>query len=122
MLTVKQETKAELLGRKKVVFSCAHEKGSTPSRLDLRKKIAKQLKVSEDVVAVLDVRGQYGSQACLVEVHVYDKVEDCAALNPMKEKDKKKIEEASKKVEEEKKAAEEAKEAPVEEKTEEKTE
>ncbi|MBU2589470.1 MAG: hypothetical protein KKA65_01940 [Nanoarchaeota archaeon] len=105
-LDIVQEKEMPLLERKRVTANLSFN-GATPSKAELRKDIAKKLKVDEKLVAIRHVYQKFGSSNAKLIVHVYKDFDALCSL----EKDGKNIKADLKKVEEAKKAAEEAKKA-----------
>lgn len=66
-----QNTENKLLGRKEVLATMSNEKG-TPKRLEIKKELAKVLKVKEDLVVVNKVTHKYGSSNLNIRAKVYD--------------------------------------------------
>ncbi|MFA7707628.1 MAG: hypothetical protein WCX73_01650 [Candidatus Pacearchaeota archaeon] len=66
-------TRNELLKRDEFIFGLNAEK--TPSFEEMRKKIAEQLKKSEENINVYNVKGNFGLKQFNIHAHVYDSVE-----------------------------------------------
>ena len=79
-----------LLGRKRVTMHIDFEK-ATPQYGEVRKKVAADLKVAEDVLAIQHVYGTFGQRKAKVVVNVYDSKEQLAKIEP-KPKAKKEVE------------------------------
>ncbi|MEM2465131.1 MAG: 30S ribosomal protein S24e [Candidatus Bathyarchaeia archaeon] len=70
----------ELLRRNEVLFTVLHEKGSTPSRLEVREKLASALKVDVDRIFIRKMETVTGTMAAMGEAHVYDSPEDAKII------------------------------------------
>lgn len=143
-IKITEQKQQPLLERAEITGELSYE-SVTPSRAELRRKIAEQLKVSEDLVVVDKIMPVFGKKESRITVHVYQKKEDAAryeskvnlqraegkkkgevkeekAKETKKEKEEtkkgeKKIEEPKKEKEQEKPKVKEAEETPKEEKT-----
>lgn len=60
------------LPRTEYVFSVKYEQ-STPSRVDLKSKIASKIKTKEDLTVVKKIENHYGDKEVIATVFVYDK-------------------------------------------------
>jgi small subunit ribosomal protein S24e len=69
-LTIQKEMQQPLLSRKVVTLKLLYE-GVTPSKLELRKKVADLTKVAEDHVTIQNVSTEYGTTQGSVVAHVY---------------------------------------------------
>ena len=78
-----KEKEVPILSRKRYTYLTDAD-GTTPSRMDLMKEIAKQLKIDEKLVVIKHIYPQYGSKKVKLIVNVYKN-----------EKDKKKFEHKS---------------------------
>lgn len=72
----------ELLKRNEVIFIASHEGGPTPSRTEVREKLAKILNVSVDRVYIRRMEAVTGSRTTVGEAHVYDTPEHAVAIEP----------------------------------------
>jgi ribosomal protein S24E len=80
----------KLLSRKRVVLDVPFEKATLPYA-EVRKKVAAEVKASEDVVAVQHVYGAFGKRQAKVIANVYESKEALAKFEPKpKVKDDKK--------------------------------
>jgi len=70
-MEVIKEREMKLLSRKRVVLMVDHD-GSTPSRLELVKEVAKKFKVKEDLVIIKHVYQQFGKNKTKLIVHIYN--------------------------------------------------
>lgn len=59
-----------LLGRREVDFEI--QESSTPSRVDMRKEIAAQMKVDLDLVYIVKLETKTGTHKTVGRAHVYD--------------------------------------------------
>ncbi|MFC1690900.1 30S ribosomal protein S24e [Nanoarchaeota archaeon] len=70
-----KERDTPLLSRKRLTFSVNYDK-STPSRIDLRKEIAKKIKAEEKFVILKHIYTRFGQQWAKVIAHVYNNEEE----------------------------------------------
>ena len=116
-----KEKDMKLLSRKRVTLMMEN-KGATPSRQDIIKKLADKLKVKEDLVVVKHIYSQYGKAKTKLIVNIYKdkkKMEMFEHANLLK---KHKVEKPAEEVKEEKLTTEEKPEKKQEEAPEEKKE
>lgn len=71
-----------LLKRSEVRFEVDHEGGPTPKRLDVRKELAGQLGVPEDMVVIEKFATMYGRQVASGIARAYDSKERLEELEP----------------------------------------
>jgi len=72
-----------LLKRKEVVFQVKHEKTrGTPSRFEIRTKLAEILKVKLEQVYVRKVETKTGTMTALGEANAYDSTEQAMLIEP----------------------------------------
>jgi len=74
-LKIVGEKEEKLLERKQVVADLSYE-GATPSRLEVRKKLAGALKADENVLVIKGVRNIFGTMTAKVFAHLYKTKED----------------------------------------------
>ena len=65
-----------LLNRRRVSLEIEHPTGGTPSKNDIKKKVAEFLKVPEELVAVKHVYSRFGEGKSKIITHVYNKKQD----------------------------------------------
>ncbi|MFA6888463.1 MAG: hypothetical protein WC254_03125 [Candidatus Woesearchaeota archaeon] len=70
-IEVKKQNKLPLLNRERVT-GYVHYDGVTPSRLDIKKELAKKINVKEGNVVVRHVYGKYGTQHSKLIAHIYN--------------------------------------------------
>jgi small subunit ribosomal protein S24e len=115
------DKKQDVLFGREVVHLKATFEGQTPSRLDIKKKLATQLKVDADTVIVRKVDQGFGEASVSCEAYVYAKKEDVrdskkyVTKNVIPEAPKEEPKEEKKEEAAPEAKAEEAKEAPAEE-------
>ena len=73
-LDLKQKKEAPLLSRTEVLFTASTD-SKTPSRSEVRKAVAKNLGVTEELVMIRSISTKYGSRSAEVKAHVYTAVE-----------------------------------------------
>lgn len=88
-----------LLNRRRVALEVEHVTGATPSKVDLKKKVADFLKVPEELVAVRHIYSRFGEGKSKVISHVYTKKEDIDFFEKKKVKKVKEKKENGKKEE-----------------------
>ncbi|RLI10961.1 30S ribosomal protein S24e [Candidatus Bathyarchaeota archaeon] len=72
-----------LLERKEVYFEIDHsDKGSTPSRMEVRRMLAEHFGVEVDRVIVRKVETMTGTMMARGEAHIYDSVEMARFVEP----------------------------------------
>lgn len=72
-----------LLKRKEVAFRVEHgPKGKTPARLEVKKAVAAELKISEEMVFVKRMRTMTGTNTAVGIANVYETVEQANFIEP----------------------------------------
>ncbi|MDD1778572.1 MAG: 30S ribosomal protein S24e [Candidatus Helarchaeota archaeon] len=74
-LEITNETENLLLSRKQIRFKISHRSMATPSRADVRKKLAAQLNVEEDRVIIVRLVSKYGHEYTEGLARVYETAE-----------------------------------------------
>jgi small subunit ribosomal protein S24e len=82
-LELKKERETPLLSRKRLTFDITF-KGTTPSRNDIREKIADKVKANKDLTIIRHVYTKYGAEQAKVIAHVYNKKEDLDRIEDKK--------------------------------------
>ena len=72
----------ELLKRNEVKFRIIHEEGGTPSRAEVRQKLATSLDVNEDKILISKYKTKTGSATTVGEANVYDSTEQAKVTEP----------------------------------------
>lgn len=72
----------DLLKRRELTFEVFHEKGGTPSRLEVREKLAGTLSANADTVYIKKMETKTGSTITLGEANVYDSLEQAEYAEP----------------------------------------
>lgn len=72
----------ELLKRSEVIFIVSHEGGPTPSRIEVREKLARTLNVEEDRVYIRKMETTTGTMTTMGEAHVYDSPDQARTFEP----------------------------------------
>lgn len=80
-IEIKKQTKVPLLNRERVTGSVYFEE-TTPSRLDIKKELAKKVKVAESSVVVRHIYGKYGMRKAKLIAHIYDNTETMKKFEP----------------------------------------
>jgi small subunit ribosomal protein S24e len=82
-IKITQQQYNPLLKRKEVFFKVEHaQTKGTPSRLEIRKKLAEMLQTTTEVVYVRRVETKTGTMTATGEANVYNKVEQAKMLEP----------------------------------------
>ncbi|MBS7653847.1 MAG: 30S ribosomal protein S24e [Candidatus Bathyarchaeia archaeon] len=72
----------ELLKRNEIIFSVSHENSPTPSRLEMRRELARILKTDAENVYVRRMESTTGLSAAIGEAHVYDSPSQANHVEP----------------------------------------
>lgn len=95
--TLLDERKSPLLERSRYKFDLEYFGESTPNNHNVKKEIARILKVDESLIAIRHIYQKFGINKAKVIVHVYQKASDLERLEVDKKNKKVKKEEAPKK-------------------------
>jgi len=72
-----------LLKRKEVAFEVEHrETGGTPSRFEVRKRLAALLKIDPELVYVKKMETKTGTMIAVGEANAYDSIEQAKLIEP----------------------------------------
>jgi len=121
-IQVLSDEKKPLFKRREITAKLGYE-DKTPSRLEIRKELAKKLRVKEELVVVKRIKPAYGTPLAGLEINIYDdekalkELEDKYMVNRHLAKEKKEAvkEEKKEEAKEEKKEPEKPEEKPKEE-------
>lgn len=80
-IEIKKQTKVPLLNRERVTGNVYFEE-TTPSRMDIKKELAKKVNVAENTVVVRHIYGKYGMRKAKVIAHIYDNAETMKKFEP----------------------------------------
>jgi small subunit ribosomal protein S24e len=72
----------ELLKRNEVKFRILHEGSGTPSRVEVRQKLAASLDVNEERIYINKFETETGSMRAIGEANVYDSAEQAKLTEP----------------------------------------
>ncbi|MBD3259252.1 hypothetical protein GF371_01315, partial [Candidatus Woesearchaeota archaeon] len=97
---------AELLNRENIVAKVSFD-GATPSRADLKKRLAAQLKTDENLVIISKINTAFGKSLAMIKARIYKNEAD------MKKIERKAVIKKNSKKAEKKEAAEKPAEAPA---------
>ncbi|MBI2105251.1 hypothetical protein HYT56_00265 [Candidatus Woesearchaeota archaeon] len=75
-----KETPSLLLNRNEVVYELDHFGKSTPKKDDIKKQLAGNLKVNEDLIRISKVINYFGSTKIKIIADIYKKKEDLQVL------------------------------------------
>ena len=82
-LKIISKEKNPLMKRKEVTFSIEHtQTGGTPTRIELRKKLATLLKTDLELVYVKQVETKTGTTVAIGEANAYDSIEYAKLMEP----------------------------------------
>ncbi len=82
-LKIVLEKKNPLLKRREVHFKIEHgQLGKTPQRLDVKKAVAAELKISEDIVFVKKMQTKTGTRTAVGVANVYESAEQARLIEP----------------------------------------
>ncbi|MBS7640833.1 MAG: 30S ribosomal protein S24e [Candidatus Bathyarchaeia archaeon] len=71
----------DLLRRNEVFFIVSHN-GPTPSRIEIREKLANLLRIDVDRVYIVRMKTMTGARNTKGEAHIYDSPEQAKAIEP----------------------------------------
>lgn len=74
-IKIEEKTENPLLNRQDITFLVEHPNSSTPTRLDIRAKLAALLNCPEDQLYVIKLHGQYGQFVTRGLAHYYSSKE-----------------------------------------------
>jgi len=72
----------KLLGRNEIIFNLSHEGSATPSRIEVRKELARMLKIDVERVYIRKIETMTGTMVAKGEAHVYDSPEQARRIEP----------------------------------------
>ncbi|MBS7634167.1 30S ribosomal protein S24e [Candidatus Bathyarchaeota archaeon] len=72
----------ELLKRNEIIFNVVHENSPTPSRLEMRRELARILKTDVEKVYVRRMESTTGLSTAIGEAHVYDSPSQANQVEP----------------------------------------
>lgn len=72
----------DLLKRNEIIFSVVHEHAPTPSRIEVRRELARILKVDVERVYVRRMESATGASMAMGEAHIYDSEEHAKRIEP----------------------------------------
>ena len=78
-IDIEEHKKNPLMKRDEYVLSIDHSGKPTPSRQELLKEIAKEIKAKEDVIIINKIFSSPGSPVSKARIHAYGKKEDIPA-------------------------------------------
>ncbi len=115
-LEILAQNKAPLLSREEVQARVGFFGTSTPSRKEIRKSLADQLKKDPELIAIKNISTKFGASEAYISVFVYDNKEEMTKIEPESKREKEKPAEDKKEEAkpEEKPAEEKKKEKPAE--------
>ncbi|MBS7639303.1 MAG: 30S ribosomal protein S24e [Candidatus Bathyarchaeia archaeon] len=81
-ISVISNKRNELLKRNEVIFSISHNGSPTPSRIEVRREIARILKVDAERVYIRKIESVTGAAASIGEAHIYDSQDQAKIIEP----------------------------------------
>ncbi len=78
-----------LLARKRISYELEHIKKGTPKRDDVKKEIAKDLKVDETLISIRHIYPHFGVEKAKVIAHVYKSKEEFERFEKINKREKK---------------------------------
>ena len=81
-ITIISEKENLLLKRKEIVFEIEHEKKATPTRLEVKKKIAAQLNAPLENTYIKSLKSQFGLSKTTGIVRIYESEERAKLVEP----------------------------------------
>lgn len=72
----------ELLKRNEIIFSVSHESSPTPSRLEMRRELARILKADVEKIYVRSIESTTGLSTAVGEANVYDSPSQSNQIEP----------------------------------------
>ncbi|MCZ2808315.1 MAG: hypothetical protein O2V44_03065 [Candidatus Bathyarchaeota archaeon] len=82
-LKIVSKEKNPIMKRKEVTFSVEHaQTGGTPTRVEVRKKLATLLKTDLELVYVKQVETKTGTMVAIGEANAYDSIEQAKLMEP----------------------------------------
>ncbi|MHA1298104.1 MAG: 30S ribosomal protein S24e [Candidatus Helarchaeota archaeon] len=81
-INIISEKKNVLLKRKEITFEIEHEKKSTPTRYEIRKKIAAQLNAPLENTYIKSLKSKFGLPRTIGVARIYESEERAKLLEP----------------------------------------
>ena len=81
-LTITEKNENKLLNRTEVKFEASHSGTSTPSRADVLKELAAELKVAEDLIVIDKLNTLHGRQIASGVARAYENADRLAEIEP----------------------------------------
>jgi small subunit ribosomal protein S24e len=78
-ITIKEQKENKILNRTQITASMVFE-GSTPSRQDVQKELAKLAKTKEDLTIIKDIQNIFGTCKATITANVYENEEAMFAV------------------------------------------
>ena len=80
-LKILEDKQKPLLARRELLVEVSFD-NKTPSRLEMRKKLAENLKISEEIIIIKNIETQFGYRKANVIAHVYQNKKDLESVEP----------------------------------------
>ena len=81
-INILSENESPLLKRKEISFEIEHEKMSTPSRFEIRKKIAAQFNVPLETTYIESLKSKFGLPKTIGIARIYESEERAKLIEP----------------------------------------
>ena len=88
-LTLTQEKKQPLLGRKEYLYVAEYPQAATPSLAEVKKAVAAATKSPENLIVVKKLHTRFGVSAAQIDVEVYDTEQSFSTYHVIHKKQKK---------------------------------
>ncbi|MEN2998996.1 MAG: 30S ribosomal protein S24e [Acidilobaceae archaeon] len=79
---VLEERQNKVIGRREITLAVSHSLASTPSRVELRQRLAQRYGVDVSRLYVRSVFTEYGANVSTVVVHIYDSADRAKLFEP----------------------------------------
>ncbi|MFQ6095303.1 MAG: 30S ribosomal protein S24e [Candidatus Bathyarchaeia archaeon] len=81
-IEISSQKRNDLLKRREITFTVVHEKTGTPSRLEIRERIAAMMNADIGSVYIIKMETKTGSTVTVGEANVYDSAEQAKYTEP----------------------------------------
>ncbi|MFX1294844.1 MAG: 30S ribosomal protein S24e [Promethearchaeota archaeon] len=81
-IIIEREFDNQLLSRKQINFKIVHQNKATPTRIEVRKKVAAQFNADLERVIISKLIPKFGSQLTIGYAKIYDTVEMAQKIEP----------------------------------------
>ena len=81
-INILSETENKLLNRQEIEFEIEHSTGSTPKRLEIKKKIAAQFNKEDALTIIKKLDTKYGTGLTIGNARIYNSMIDIQDIEP----------------------------------------